>query len=125
MVKRPGLGKRKRVTLSQMESSDQAEQPDELPDTQASNPGDPATQPTQPEDTEESEEPTHGRYKKKRLVRMTDAQEDEMAQWLKNHPEMYNKGKKEYRDMNRKEAAWAIQARAMGMEGEFTYAITL
>ena len=28
---------------------------------------------------------------------MTDAQEDEMAQWLKNHPEMYNKGKKEYR----------------------------
>ena len=79
MVKRPGLGKRKRVTLPQMESSDQpeqpeqAEQPDELPETQASDPGDPATQATQPEDTEESEEPTHGRYKKKRVVRMTDA----------------------------------------------------
>ena len=131
MVKRPRLGKRKRVTLPQMESSDQpeqpeqAEQPDELPDTQASDPGDPATQGTQPEDTEESEEPTHGRYKKKRLVRMTDAQEDEMAQLLKNHPEMYNKGKKECRDMDRKEAAWATQARAMGMEGEFIYAITL
>ena len=44
MVKRPGLGKRKRVTLSQMESSDQPEQPeqaeqsDEFPDTQASDP---------------------------------------------------------------------------------------
>ena len=128
MVKRPGLGKRKRVTLPQMESSDQPEQdeqPDELPDTQASDPGDPATQGTQPEDTEELEEPTHGKCKKKRLVRMTDAQEDEMAQWLKNLPEMYNKGKKEYRDMDRKEAAWATQARAMGMEGEFTYAITL
>ena len=125
MVKRPGLGKRKRVTLPQMESSDQPEQPDELPDTQASDPGDPANQGTQPEDTKESEEPTHGRYKKKRLVRMTDTQEDEMAQWLKNHPEMCNKGKNEYRDMDRKEAAWATQARAMGMKGEFTYAISL
>ena len=36
---------------------------------------------------------------------MTDAQEDEMAQWLKNHPEMYNKGKKEYRNKDCKEAA--------------------
>ena len=47
---------------------------------------------------------------------MTDAQEDEMAEWLKNHPEM---AKKEYRDMDRKEVAWVTQARAMGMEGEF------
>ena len=49
---------------------------------------------------------------------MTDAQ-DKMAEWLKNHQEIYNKGKKEYGDMDRKEAAWAIQARAMGMKGEF------
>ena len=49
---------------------------------------------------------------------MTDAQEDEMAEWLKKHPEMYNKGK-EYRDMDRKEAAWATHAKAMGMESEF------
>ena len=47
------------------------------------------------------------------------AQEDKMAEWLKNHPEMYNKGKKEYRDTDRKEAAWATQARTMGMESEF------
>ena len=38
---------------------------------------------------------------------MTDGQEDEMAEWLKNHPEMYNKAK-----------AWATQARAMGLEGD-------
>ena len=49
---------------------------------------------------------------------MTDAQEDEMAEWLKNHPEMYNKAEKDYRDRDRKEAAWATQATAMGMEGE-------
>ena len=78
---------------------------------------------TQPDDTDDLEEATQdsqsqGRFKKKRLVRMTDGQEDEMAEWLKNHPEMYNKAKKEYRDMDRKEAAWATQARAMGLEGE-------
>ena len=42
-----------------------------------------------------------------------------MAEWLKNYPEMYNKGKKDYSDMDRKEAAWATKARVMGMEGEF------
>ena len=89
MVKRPGLGKRKRVTLPQIEASEQPEQQDELPDTQTSvsDPGDTATQ---LEDTDDLDEATqgsqsHGRYKKKRLVRMTDAQEDEMAEWLKNH----------------------------------------
>ena len=50
---------------------------------------------------------------------MTDAQEDEMAEWLKNDPEMYNKGKKDYRDMDRKEAACATQARTMVMEVGF------
>ena len=123
MVKRPGLGKRKRVTLPQIEASEepeQPEQPDELSDTQAS-----ASDPgySHPEDTDDLDEATQdsqsqGRFKKKRLVRMTDAQEDEMAEWLKNHPEMYSKAKKEYRDTDRKEAAWATQARAMGMEGE-------
>ena len=128
MVKRPGLGKRKRVTLPLIEASEepeQPEQPDELPATQASasDPGDTATHATQPEDTDDLEEATQhsqsqGRFKKKRLVRMTDGQEDEMAEWLKNHPEMYNKAKKAYRDTDRKEAAWATQARAMGLEGE-------
>ena len=128
MVKRPGLGKRKRVTLPQIEASEepeQPEQPEEVPDTQASasDPGDTATQATQPEDTDDLDDATQesqsqGRFKKKRLVRMTDAQEDEMAQWLQNHPEMYNKAKKEYRDTDRKEAAWATQARSMDMEGE-------
>ena len=90
MVKRPGLGKRKRVTLPPVEASEepeQPEQPDELPATQASasDPGDTATQATQPEDTDDLEEATkdsqsQGRFKKKRLVRMTDGQEDEMAQ---------------------------------------------
>ena len=98
MVKRPGLGKRKRVILPPIEASE--ENLNSLNSQKA---------------TQDSQ--TQGRFKK-RLVRMTDGQEDEMAEWLKNHPEMYNKAKKEYRDTDRKEAAWATQARAMGMEGE-------
>ena len=53
MVKRPGLGKRKRVTLPKIEASQQREQPerpeqqDELPDTQASV-SDPRIQPPRP-----------------------------------------------------------------------------
>ena len=50
---------------------------------------------------------------------MAGSQENEMAQWFKNHPEMYNKGRKNYRDMGRKEVPWATQARAMAMAGEF------
>ena len=61
MVKRPGLGKRKRVTLPPIEASEdpeqpeQPEQPDELPATQASasDTGDTATQATQPDDTDD------------------------------------------------------------------------
>ena len=41
MVKRPGLGKIK-VTRPHSEAADQPEQPDELPDTQASDPRDTA-----------------------------------------------------------------------------------
>ena len=115
----PGLGKR--VTLPQIEASEQPEQPDELPNTQASasDPGDTATQATQPEDTDDLDEATQdsqsqGRYKKMRLVRMTDAQKDEMAEWLKNYPEMYNKAKKECRDMDRKEAAWPTTGQGHG-----------
>ena len=89
MVKRPGLGKRKRVTLPPVEASEepeQPEQPDELPATQASSsdPGDTATLATQPEDTDDLEEATQdsqsqGRFKKKRLVRMTDGKR---MRWL-------------------------------------------
>ena len=53
MVKRPGLGKRKRVTpVEASEEPEQPEQPDELPATQASSsdPGDTATLATQPEE---------------------------------------------------------------------------
>ena len=47
MVKRRGLGKRKRITQPQSEAAHQPElpkQPDDLPGTQASDPGDTATQ---------------------------------------------------------------------------------
>ena len=124
MVKRPGLGKLKRVSTPtpQPEVEEPEPQAQELPETQSTDIPDLASQAAdEQEDLVEGtqEGQTQGRFKKKRLVRMTDAQEDEMAEWLQNHPEMYNKAKKEYRDTDRKEAAWEAQARVMGMEGEF------
>ena len=126
MVKRPGLGKRKRVSTSTThpettEAEEPETQPQEFPETQSDIP-DLASQAAPDDDdmvegTQETQ--SQGRFKKKRLVRLTDAQEDEMAQWLQSHPEMYNKAKKEYRDTDRKEAAWEAQAKVMGMDGEF------
>ena len=120
MVKRQGLAKRKRAPTPQPDTRE-AEEPEtqELPETQPDMP-DLASQAADDEDMEGAQEAqSQGRFKKKRLVRLTDSQEDDMAQWLLNHPEMYNKGKKEYRDTDRKDAAWEAQARVMGMDGEF------
>ena len=123
MVKRQGLAKRKRAPTPQPDTRE-AEEPEtqELPETQPDIP-DLASQAADDEDMEGAQEAqeaqSQGRFKKKRLVRLTDSQEDDMAQWLLNHPEMYNKGKKEYRDTDRKDAAWEAQARVMGMDGEF------
>ena len=53
------------------------------------------------------------------LVRLTDEQEEAMADWLKDNAVLYNKGKKEYRDVDKKDALWASQGRVMGISGEF------
>ena len=37
-------------------------------------------------------------------------QEEAMAEWLKDNTVLYNKGKKEYRDVDKKDALWAVQA---------------
>ena len=42
-----------------------------------------------------------------------------MADWLKDNTVLYNKGKKEYRDVDKKDALWAAQVWVMGISGEF------
>ena len=46
------------------------------------------------EPTQQSNEPA----RMQKLVRLTDEQEEAMADWLKDNTVLYNKGKKEYRD---------------------------
>ena len=55
--------------------------------------------------TQQSNEPVQ----KKKLVRLKDEQEEAMADWLKDNTVLYNKGKKEYWDVDKKDALWAAQ----------------
>ena len=101
MVKRLGLGKRKRITAQADYYESQAEDIEgELP--------------TQ-EPTQQSDEPA----RKKQLVRLTDEQIEAMADWLKDKTVLYNKGKKEYLYVNKQDVLWAAQAQVMGISGEF------
>ena len=72
--------------------------------------GEPATQ----EPTKQSDEPA----RKKKLVRQ-DEQEEAMGDWLKDNTVLYDKGKKEYRDVDKKDTLWSAQGRLMGISGEF------
>jgi len=73
----------------------------------------PPESPHQPEDcdndddthapSEASEKPCEPEKKKKRCtVVLTDEQEDDAAEWIKDNPILYSKGLKEYRDVQKK-----------------------
>ena len=124
MVKETRIGKRKRfpqeeesvstqsaVSTQSTSLTTQSAQGDYY-DSQAEDiEGELATQ----EPTQQSDEPAH----KKRLVTLTDKPKEPMADWIKDNTALYNKGKKEYWDVDKKEALWAAQAQVMGISGEF------
>ena len=134
MVKRPGLGKRKRFPQAKESEApeadtDSTQPPDESGSTQSASVTTQSAQAdyyeSQAEDTEgelATQEPTQQSGEpdgKKKLVRLTDEQEEAMADWLKDNTVLYDKGKKEYRDVDKKDALWAAQAPVMGISGEF------
>ena len=73
--------------------------------------GEPATQ----EATQQSDEPA----RKMKLVRLTEEQEETMADWLKDNTVLHNKGNEEYQDVDKKDTLWDAQARVMAISGEF------
>ena len=106
MVKRPGLGKRKRFPQAEEAATDSTQPLDESVSTQSASvttQSAKADYDSQAEDierelatqerTQQSDEPPH----KKKLVRLTDEQEEAMTDWLKDNTVLYNKGKKEYK----------------------------
>ena len=64
------------------------------------------------EDAAESDRQSAGSQPKKTKVRsdLTDEEEEAMADWLGDHPELYNKKLNAYKDKVKKDAAWAEQA---------------
>ena len=54
-----------------------------------------------------TQEPTQQPAYKKKLVRLMDEQEEAMADWLKDNTVLYNKGKSEYQDVDKKDTLWA------------------
>ena len=141
MVKRPGLGKRKRFpqaeeseTPDSIAATDSTKSPDESVSTQSAlvNTHPAVTTQSAQDDYESQTEDTEGELltqkptqqsnelvHKKKLVRLTDEQEEAIADWLKNNTVLYNKGKNEYRDVDKKEALWAALPRLMGISGDF------
>ena len=56
-----------------------------------------------------------GRAKNARLT-LSDEQEENLAAWLEEHPELYDKGSKEYKDIDLKNKLWEEKAAELGVE---------
>ncbi|XP_013386501.1 uncharacterized protein LOC106155992 [Lingula anatina] len=56
--------------------------------------------------------------KEKVSSNFTVAEEDAMIEWLKEHPELYNKKMSQYKDQRRKESLWREQGNRMGKDSE-------
>ena len=49
---------------------------------------------------------------------LSDEEEESMVEWLRAHPEMYNKKMKAYKDSHKKEALWRKKAEDLGKDVE-------
>ena len=54
--------------------------------------------------------------KKKDPLYITDDQADDIIQWLKEHPCIYNKGLRDYRDTAKKSKLWQDKAKDLGLD---------
>ena len=70
-------------------------------------------QSSQQEGASGSQPPVEKRKKKKKPLTLNSEQEEDFINWLKEHPELYDKGKKEYRDVEKKNKLWEDKAAAM------------
>ncbi|CAH1258928.1 Hypp2110 [Branchiostoma lanceolatum] len=56
--------------------------------------------------------------RKTTIATLSEAEEETMLAWLREHPELYNKKVKEYKNLRRKEALWQEKAAEMGRSVE-------
>jgi hypothetical protein len=57
-----------------------------------------------------------GKKKKKMMTDLTAQQEQEMIDWLREHPVLWNKKLRDYKDTTLKESMWMAQAEKLGKE---------
>ena len=69
-------------------------------------------------DSELSEVEPHDKKKRKIKVssNLTAEEEDSMVEWLREHPEMYDKRMNQYKNQQRKEALWQQKSDEMGKD---------
>jgi hypothetical protein len=54
--------------------------------------------------------------KKSKALLLTEEQEVDIGEWLRNHPELYSKALKSYKDVGKKTKLWDDKARDIGLE---------
>ena len=70
----------------------------------------------QPEATHKADVPTKRRREKP--VYLTDDQQQLLADWLKDHPEIYTKGSRDFKNTERKKRRWEDMAKDLGVSYE-------
>ena len=74
----------------------------------------PQIQPAEEQDVHELDEEERASVKKRRqLTALTSEQEEQMVEWLVEHPVLWNKKMKDYKDIQMKDALWREQAEKM------------
>ncbi|CAL8370622.1 unnamed protein product [Boreogadus saida] len=77
----------------------------------------PSSESEQPEATHKADVPTIKRRREK-PVYLTDDQQQLLADWLKDHPEIYTKGCRDFKNTERKKRRWEDMAKDLGVTYE-------
>ena len=77
----------------------------------------PSSESEQPEATHKADVPTMKRRREK-PVYLTDDQQQLLADWLKDHPEIYTKGSRDFKNTERKKRRWEDMAKDLGVSYE-------
>ncbi|CAL8292646.1 unnamed protein product [Arctogadus glacialis] len=77
----------------------------------------PSSESEQPEATHKADVPTIKRRREK-PVYLTDDQQQLLADWLKDHPEIYTKGSRDFKNTERKKRRWDDMAKDLGVSYE-------
>ena len=117
--KRGSTAKRRRLGQSSVVSDAPDTQPTpETQDTQDTQETAAPEEPTQEEEMEEAGDTEVSAAAKKKKLLLTEEQEDTLVEFIWEHPSIYNKGKKDYRDVDKKSALWRDQSQLMGIPGK-------